>query len=187
MKIRLQTPAFAVIAILSGVIVVLGYFIDLPVITSLREIFQQWAVILAAVALAVGVLNLLRVHLKKIRSKEPGGLNSLFLIGSFMATFVFALFFGLTSKTSLWIFNNILYPVETSLLAVLAVVLLFAGGRMFSRGLSLFNLVFTLTVIFMLGVTALLSWVEVPLIGELRDWISQVLSLNGTYRSEREL
>jgi hypothetical protein len=178
-KFRLQTPAFAVIAILSGVLVLLGYFVDIPVISSLREVFQQWAVILVAVALAVGVLNLLGVHLQKIRSKTPGGFNSVLLVSSFLATFVFALVFGLTSSVSVWIFKNILYPVEASLLAVLAIVLIYAVGRIFSRGLSTFNLVFTLTVIFMLGVTALLSWVDVPLIGELRDWISQVLSLAG--------
>jgi hypothetical protein len=178
-KFRLQTPAFAVIAILSGVLVLLGYFVDIPVISSLREVFQQWAVILVAVALAVGVLNLLRVHLQKIRSKTPSGFNSVLLVSSFLATFVFALVFGLTSSVSVWIFKNILYPVEASLLAVLAIVLIYAIGRIFSRGLSTFNLVFTLTVIFMLGVTALLSWVDVPLIGELRDWISQVLSLAG--------
>jgi hypothetical protein len=178
-RIRLQTPAFAVIAILSGLIVLLGYFVDIPVISNLRDIFQQWAVVLTAIALGVGVLNLLSVHAQKIRSGTSGRINSLLLVGSFLATFLIALFWGLTSSASIWIFKNVLYPVEASLLAVLAILLIYAIGRMFSRGLSAFNLVFTFTVVFMLGVTALLSWVKIPLIGELRDWISQVLSLAG--------
>ena len=179
MKFRLQTPAFAVIAILSGVIVLLGFFVNLPLISYLSEIFQQWAVTLTAIALAVGVLNLLRLHIQKIRKKNAESPGSLLLVGAFLATFVVALMFGLTSQPTMWIFKHILYPVETSLLATLAVLLLFALGRMFSHGLSAFNLAFTLTVIFMLGITALLAWVEVPVIGELRDWVSQVLSLGG--------
>ena len=75
-----MTKFFApAIAIATGILVLLGYF--LPNNTSLagiRIIMLQWAVTLAGVALLVGVLNLLTVHIKKIRGKEKGKINEYF-------------------------------------------------------------------------------------------------------------
>jgi len=48
---------------------------------------------------------------------------------------------------------------------------------MFYRGVSLFSLVFALTAFATLAVTAVLFWFNIPWIGELRDWFSQVWSL----------
>jgi hypothetical protein len=69
-KISLSTPILASIAIVSGVIVLLGYFIDLPGLHDLRLLLVDWAVILAAVALLVGVLNLTSVHWKRFRTSQ---------------------------------------------------------------------------------------------------------------------
>jgi hypothetical protein len=179
-KFRLQAPAFAAIAIVSGVIVLLGYFIQTPLVFSLRELFLNWAIILTAIALGVGVINLLRVHWRKAQISSANGLYSIVLIASLLITFVVAVVFGLTSRYSVWIFDHILVPVEASLLAVLAVVLIYAIARLFFRRMTFFNILFATTALFILAVTALLSWVQAPLVGDLRDWINRVWSLAGT-------
>ena len=72
-------------------------------------------------------------------------------------------------------------PVETSLVALLAVVLVYALARMFWRGVTLFNLLFAGTVLFMLAVPALLAWMTpFPLLSELHALITQVLALAGS-------
>jgi hypothetical protein len=69
-KLSLSTALLGGIAIVSGVIVLLGYFIDLPGLRDVRLLLVDWAVILAAVALLVGVLNLVTVHWKHFRAKQ---------------------------------------------------------------------------------------------------------------------
>jgi hypothetical protein len=179
MKFRLRTPALASIAIVSGAIVLIGYFIQFPILSGLREIFLSWAVILTAVALAIGALNVISTHWNKVRRGDQESLFSVMLIASFLVTLVVAGFFGLTSSSSIWIFDNILIPVETSLVAVLAVVLIYALARAFFRGFTLYNLIFTITALFVLTASVLLTWGEMPLLGDLRDWISQVWALAG--------
>jgi hypothetical protein len=178
-KIRLRTPAFAIIAIVVGATVLLGYFIQIPVLQELRAIFLNWALILTAVVLLVGILNLLLVHLKKIRTEEKNASYSLSLVIALLVTFVIALVKGPESPWSVFIFDHILLPVETSLVALLAVVLVYALARMFWRGLTLFNLLFAATVLFVLAVPALLSWMSLPLLTELNIWITQVWALAG--------
>jgi len=178
-KIRLRTPAFAIIAIVVGATVLLGYFIQIPLLQELRTIFLNWALILTAVVLLVGILNLLLVHLKKIRTEEKNAFYSLTLVIALLVTFVIALVFGPESPWSVFIFDYILLPVETSLVALLAVVLVYALARMFWRGLTLFNLLFAATVLFVLAVPALLSWMSLPLLTELNTWITQVWALAG--------
>jgi hypothetical protein len=175
----LRTPAFAVIAIVVGATVLLGYFIQFPLLQELRAVILNWALILTAVVLLVGTLNLLLVHLKRIRTEEKNAFYSLFLVIALLVTFVIAIVFGPDSPWSVFIFDHILLPVETSLVALLAVVLIYALARMFWRGVTLFNLLFAATVLFVLAVPALLSWMSLPLLSELHTWITQVWALAG--------
>ena len=181
MKLNLRTPAFAVIAIVVGAIVLLGYFIQIPLLQDLRLAFLSWAVILTAVVMLVGILNLLLVHLKKIRTDEKNALYSLFLVIALVVTFVIGLIFGLDSPWSVFIYDHILLPVEASLVALLAVVLVYALARLFWRGVTLFNLMFAGAVLFMLAVPVLLAWVSpLPLLSELHTLITQVLAFAGS-------
>jgi hypothetical protein len=154
-KLRLRTPVLAIIAIVVGATVLLGYFIQIPLLHELRLIILNWTLILTAVILLVGILNLLLVHLKKIRTEEKNAFYSLFLVIALSVTFVIAIVFGPASPWSVFIFDHILLPVEASLVALLAVVLIYALARMFWRGITLFNLLFAATVLFMLAVPAL--------------------------------
>ena len=133
--------------------------------------------ILGAVALGVGVLNLARVHIQKLRRKSSGSPYSILLLASMGLTFLIVIVFGQTSPASLWVFNYVLVPVEASLVAILVILLIYALVKMFYRGVTIHILVFSLTVVFILAVTAMLAWVDLPLIGELRDWIREVWSL----------
>jgi hypothetical protein len=156
-KIRLRTPIFVSIAIFFGVIVLLGYFIQIPLLQEVRSTILNWALILTAVVLLVGILNLTLVHLKKIRTDEKNAFYSLFLVIALVVTFIIALVFGPESPWSVFIFDHILMPVEASLIALLAVILIYVLARMFWRGATLFNLLFAGTVVFVLAVPVLLA------------------------------
>lgn len=180
MKSNLRALILGLIAFASGSIVLVGYFIDLPGLRELRLLFVDWAVILAAIALLIGVLNLARVHWMRVRTSQKGSFNSLVLVVSMLSTLVVVIVFGgPTAPWSMWIYDHILIPVETSLLALLAVILIYAFGRMFNRAVTLPTLIFAGVVIFALVGVFSLPGLEIPLLRELRAWLTQVWALAG--------
>jgi len=162
-----------------GLVVMLGYFSEKRILVSSREVFLRWAMILAAIALIVGVLNLMQVHMKRISTGEKGANYSAVLLISLVATLVVAGWFGPTSYLSLWIFNYIQVPVEASLMAILAVVLVSAGARIFSRRLNLFGLVFISTALVMILGTITLPGFSIPGMDWLRNGIAQIPAAAG--------
>lgn len=190
MKINLKITWSSTITIAVGLITLLGYFLA-PNISAtpstlgvLRDYFLQIAVILAAVGLIVGILNLLGVHWKKIRSQQKQAFSSLILFAAFLATFILGsadYFLGIAGNPerswSFFLFKNIQIPVETSLLAILAIALAYASIRLLTRRLNLFSVLFLASFLLVLaGVGP-----EIPYISDfVRPWILQVPALAGT-------
>jgi len=176
----MKAPVSTAIAIAVGILILLGYFIPIAALLSLRVVLVQWAIILASFALLVGISNLARVHWAKLRQ---GGINAVYsaiLLLSLLATLIVVGFFGPTNAWSVWIFNNIQLPIESSLMALLAVVLLLAGARLFSRRLDLFSIVFIVTgVIVLLGTTPFFFVGDIPGLNILRTFIAQVPAVAG--------
>lgn len=176
----MKAPISAAVAIAAGILVLLGYFIPLEVFQSLRAILVQWAVILAAFALLVGIANLLYVHWSKVKRRKPGGFYSLVLLAAFLVTVVVAIVSGPTGSWSIWMFNYIQFPVEASLLALLAVILLLAVVRLFRRRLDTFSVVFVLSALLvLLGAAPLFIVGDVPGINLVHTVIVQILSVAG--------
>ncbi len=177
---RLQVPISTIVAVLVGVIVLLGYFIPIDALQSLRLTLVQWSVILAAFALLVGIVNLALVHLVKIRTRQPGSFYSLVLLIAFLITLVVACVLGPTSRWGLWIFNYIQVPIESSLLAILAVILILGAIRLFRRRLDTFSVIFIIAALLVLLVTApLFVTGDVPGLNLVRTVLVQVLSVAG--------
>ena len=176
---RLRASLSVALVIAIGLIVLAGYFLGNPMLNTLQTVFLHWAAILASVALIVGVFNLLNVHFRKINTGQKGSLYSLILILSLIVTILVVGFLGPTSEWSLWIFNNIQLPVETSLLAVLAVVLAFASARLLGRRFNAFTLVFILTVLVVLAGSISLSFLDLSALAAIRSWIERVPATAG--------
>jgi hypothetical protein len=178
-RLRLKSSILAFIAIVSGAIVLLGYFIKIPFLLDMRAMLLQWALILTAVVLIVGILNLFRVHLRKIRSDEKGSIFSLVLLVTLSATLVISGLYGPTTGLSLWIFNSILVPIEASLMAVLSIALVYAVARLFYKRVNLFTLIFAATVVFILISTFTLPGIKIPGLNDLRILITRILVVAG--------
>jgi hypothetical protein len=181
MKLNLSSSFFVAIAIASGLIVLLGYFFDLPLFIGLREAFLQWAVILGAVLLIVGIVNLARVHWKKFSSNQPGGWYSVILLVSLGLTLLVALvgYWIGDGNILTWLFNYVQVPIERSLMAILAVILAYAAARMLKRRLNFFSIVFILTVLLVLIGSVSLPGIEIALLGNFRNWVVQVTATAG--------
>lgn len=179
---RRSLISFLVIAITIavGLVVLLGYFVNIPILITIREVFVRWAVILTSITLLVGVLNLLTVHWQRVTKAQPGGAYSVIMLLAFAISFAVFVYFGPTGQWSLWIFNSIQVPTESSLMALLAVVLAYAGARLFNRRINLFSLVFLLTALVVLLGMATIPIINAPLLGDARSWITQVPAVAGS-------
>lgn len=161
-----------------GLIVLQGYFIEIPGLQDLRTIILQWGVVLAAAALLLGLVNLMAVHLTKIGAQEPGWVYSALLVVALGGTLVVGLLFGQESALTLSLFQYIQQPVEATLAGLLAISLTLGAVRLLSRRRDLRTTVFLVTAMIVLLGTG--PW----LIGSnggfqqifsgARAWVSQV-------------
>jgi hypothetical protein len=97
----------SIVAALSGVVVLLGYFLPNGPLTSPRTLLLDWAIILAAVALLVGVVNLFKVHLGKLKQAQRGRYYSLVIVIVLPLTLMVVGFMGPTSAQATWIYRSL--------------------------------------------------------------------------------
>lgn len=172
----------AAIAIAFGCIVLLGYFLPLPLLTMLKDVFLHYGAILAAVALFVGLVNLISVHWRRVKQGARGSFYSMVLLLAMGITILVVAYFGPTGSWSMWVFNNIQLPIETSLMALVVVILVFASIRLVRRRPNWFTLLFIGTALLVLLGSAPILGLELPLLhgsGSLRTIISQIPAAAG--------
>jgi hypothetical protein len=169
----------AIIAIASGVFVILGYFFK-GVFEDIQSVLIGWAIILAAFALLLGLFNLAMVHWKRMGNEGPDSIYSIVLLISLVVTMIFAAISGPTGRLTLWVFNTFQVPVEISLLAVLAIVLVYAVARLLSRRPKWNTILFVVTVlIVLLGSVPLFFIGEIAPLAVVRSWLAQVPAIAG--------
>lgn len=146
---RIFTAAFAIAA---GLIVLLGYFYPNQ-LEPLRLILVDWAIIIAGMAVLVGIFNLVAVQMEKVRSRQKGGMYSALLVISLIITFGLGLILGPENPYMLLTVNAIVVPVEASLMAILAVTLIYASIRLLRRRVDVMSVVFlAVAVIFLIAI-----------------------------------
>jgi hypothetical protein len=185
----MKSPISWAIALLTGVIVLAGYFLRemVPVLGKVQALVLQWAVMLAALSLLVGVVNLFKVHWRKVKAGKVTSLYSGVLIISLIATILITAWDGPNGSSSLWIMKNIQIPIEASLVALLAIVLLYTAARMFHYRLNAMMILFmAVVIIILLGTTPLYGTSKVTalkdvssLFKQLAAWISQTWATAG--------
>lgn len=175
MKTGFRAPLSTAIAISFGLLILLGLFV--PELLDLRNQVLNWAILLAAFALLLGLFNLFQVHFHRIRQREKA-LYSFVLIVTMAITFAITLLQGSNGQLASWIFNYIQVPMETSLMAVLAVSLTLAAARMMQQRLVLMNIVFLVTLgILLLGAGPLFGLELRPFTLDLAPYVTNSLSV----------
>jgi len=171
----------AIVAIGTGLIVLLGYFFAFPLLLQARELLLGWAMILAAVAVIVGVSNLISVHFNRVTKRLKGSAYSMVLLFALLGSLALGLALGPQSVPMQAMFNGIQLPVEASLMAVLAVTLLYAAIRLLRWRSDLMAIVFIITALLIFLGTAPLPFVGyLPIVSDLlRPFIAQVPAAAG--------
>jgi hypothetical protein len=191
-KLRFKSPFSVAIAMSFGFVVLLGYFFgsnsagDPTMLGVLRDYFLRGAVVMAAMALLVGITNLGSVHTRKIQKGETAS-YSLLLLVAMIGTIAIGIFEisgpqineEPNTQWIQWLFENIQIPIETSLMAILAISLTYAAARLFGKRMTVFSAIFVafLLVLLVGSIPQLTS--RLALLGNLRTWIIQVPAVGG--------
>ena len=143
---RVVTAAFAIAA---GLIVLLGYFFPQQ-LESFRLLLLDWGVIIAGMAVLVGIFNLVAVQMEKFRAGQKGGAYGILLVISLIVTFGLGLVLGPDHSYMRLTMDAIIMPVEASLMAILAVTLIYASIRLLRRRVDVMSVVFLVTAVIFL-------------------------------------
>ncbi len=158
------------LAIAFGLLTLLGLLFA-PV---LADSLTTWATFLAAVALVLGVINLLAVHFRRLR--ERNGYSGVLIISMLLVLALAASdYFGLTDNGVDDAFNIIQAPLEAAMASLLAFFLLFAGIRMLRRQRNGWAVLFIVTVVILLLKQTLLPQAVSGVVDVLGNFISDLI------------
>lgn len=183
MIIRIGRVIATVVAIVVGLFVLADLLVSqwagqaAGIIKGIGFFLISWATIVIAFALLLGFVNVITVHLNRIRGRKPGSIYSGVLLVSLLGTLLFGIA-GPTSPNTQFIFEYILQPLEATFFALLALFIATAAFRAFRiRNLETFFFVL-FAVIVLLGQVpvSIYIWPEFPVI---KDWILNVPVLAG--------
>jgi hypothetical protein len=171
----------AAIALGVGLVTLLGYFIQVSELMTLRTILINWAVILGGLAVLVGLLNLIVVHFRRMQTGARGSFYSLLTVAAAVATFVVGALESLRaggptlyqpgSLTNL-LFTGVIAPSQAALASLVMFLLAVGAVRMLRTRPNRWSLFFLAA-----AVVTLIGWLPVAVLGPLntaREWLLNV-------------
>lgn len=172
----------AAIAIAVGIFVLVALVTTNELLDNIGLYFINTAVIIAAFALFLGVVNVLRVHVRKVRERQPGSPYSIVLIVALGAVLLLGLLSppdqpaGPASPAMRWIFDNIQAPIQASLSALLVFFIVTAAYRLL-RVRNVESAV--MLVVVLLVLVGQVTVGLVPVLPDIKDWILKVPAMAG--------
>lgn len=147
----MRSPIALFVAIVTALIILAGYFIPNPVLVAIRTPMLDWAVILSGVAGLVAIIYLIfGIHWSRVKAEGLNQWQSLVVIIAFLFTVIAGFFLGPTSPAFQRVVTSIQTPIESSLMALLAVTLPFASLKLLQRQRNWMGIIFFFTVIIFL-------------------------------------
>ena len=165
----MKAPLTTLIAIVSGLVVLLAYFLPITVLKDGSQIIINWAVTLSGIAMLVAITSLVSAHWQKLRQKRSPEKYSILVIFGFLLTFLFGLILGGPGNTGFQkVVTHFILPVEAGLLGVLAAGLIYAGFRLYRANRGWMTLVFGIsTVLFLMLYSGIFTTgLDIPIVKE---------------------
>ncbi len=178
---RLLNLLATVTAMTSGVVLLIG-LLSGPgsEARTLAALVVQLVAVTAAIAVLIGILNLLAVHLGRFTHAERGWPYSALILLVTVGVIVLRIL----DRAAIWsgdlegeqlsprIFEAVQVSIESALAGLLVFFLVFAGYRLIRRGVSVWNILFTSAV-----VVALVGWIplgDLDALRDVREWLVSV-------------
>ena len=170
------------VAIGVGILLLLGLFTRIELFDTIATRLIDTAVIIAAFALFLGVINVLRVHARKIQHGQPGRIYSVVLIIAMLTVLAIGLLSlpgqasGPSQPIIQWIFANIQAPIQASLSALLVFFVITAAYRLLLVRNLESGVMLVVVILVLLGQMTLGL---LPVLPELKEWILDVPAMAG--------
>lgn len=173
------------IALVMGLLMITTYYF--PWMDGFYRLVLLWSPVIAGFAFFLGILSFLMHHSFKIKRKVPGWGYNFAAIAAFVVMVLAGLlpevlpsvfsFLGTWKNKPdesmfMWMFQNMLYPMEATMFALLAFYIASASFRAFrARNLEA-TLLLLAAILIMIGRVPLGEWLFPP-ITEIQQWIME--------------
>ena len=157
----------------------------LTLFTPARDIMVEGAIIVAAFAFLLGLLNVGRVHVNKALHEGESRVHSIvLLLAALLALGVTFLSLLPNSPQAAQfaadaMFNHVISPVGASLAALIAVALTLAAFRVLQVRRDWKAVVFVLVTVFVLATSIPLAGLDWTLFAGLRGWVVDIFGMAG--------
>jgi len=165
---RLYAAAATSIVIAIGLLTLVGLLTG--VFGGLSSIALQIALITAGLALLIGVINLLNVHIRRVLGRQRGALYSLVLLISFLL--VIALWLLGEDGANRALVQNAQRSAEAALAALLVFALVYGAYRLMRQRVTWAAVLFTAALLIVL--VGALPFEGLGVLAGVRDWMLQV-------------
>jgi hypothetical protein len=166
-----------VIGSIAGLLALAGYLFPNTAFASYRDRLVEWAVIVAAFAMILGVFNVLRVHGERIARGEEDWWYSLALVITAGLAWIPPLFYGPSHGVTRAALDYVIRPLGASLAGVLVFTLTLGAARILRYRRSPTSILFLVVVaLALVGTTPLLG---VEWLADIRGWLVRVPGMAG--------
>lgn len=174
-----RLPVISLILVgVAGILVLLDVLIDNRPINLFGALLLDYAVIIAAFALVLGIVHLVRVHARRVRERGNGWQYSLFLLVVTLFFTVVGLIEGANGTITQWSVTTLLLPLQAaffSLLAFFLVSVLYRTARV--RSFESLLLVATAVVVVVAGTP--LGATFAPWLVTFKTWVMDSVATAG--------
>ena len=107
------------------------FFIPHPAFASVYKGAIRWTLIISFFALVIGVGTLARLHYRRTARRSPGWLYSIVVFVGMLITATAGIVSGTKGEWFVWIFKNVLTPLDAAVFSLLAFFIASAAYRAF--------------------------------------------------------
>ncbi len=167
----------ALIAFVTGVVAVVDYFFKIDVLKPIAQQILTWRSIIAILALGLGAVNILRVHVKNVQ-RDSKNFYSMALLLTFVITIIVGITAGQSSAAYTFIFDYINVPTGSAIFSLLAFYIGTAAYRAFRAKNAEAAILLITGCVVMMGRVPIGAKI-LPFSPALTDWIMEVLNVGG--------
>jgi hypothetical protein len=160
-----------IITFIAGMVMIVQYFVPHPPFSDVQQVFNTWFLIITVFAMTLGIGNLMKIHIERVRRLRSGWWYSIVLLVAFAVMFVAGIGWGIQRGTFFYyLYWNMHIPMSSTMFALLAFFVASASYRAFRARTPEATLLLVSAILVMLGRVPLASyiWDKLPLIS---DWI----------------
>lgn len=167
------------VTFVAGVIVLLEFFLNVPVLKTYSSQALNWNIVVAAFASALGAANLLRIHVRRAQAADvKQKILSALLLVTLVLYSALGIIQGPQGKEYQYFFRNLLTPLSATMFSLNAFFIASAAYRAFRIRTAQAAVLLVTSFIVMLGNTGVgeAIWSGIP---QAKVWVMNVLNTAG--------